>query len=235
MKKKLLSLLLFPFKVFAATVAIDVGHAITSPGATSAYGDSEFYYNQKMALDVAKKVKSQGHIVNLIGYNGDIAKIEHRPQLAKEAKSNLFVSIHHDSVAAEDLTPWEYNGQALRYNDKVSGFSIFISEKNPYIDKSLTCAVKVSDALIESGFKPNYYHATTIKGKRRDLFFKDRPVYRYDDLIVLKKSEMPALLIEAGVIINRNEAIWITKEEVRDAFSNSVAIGLQNCLEKKFN
>src|SRR5262245_26944423 len=38
-------------------------------------------------------------------------------------------------------------------------------------------------------------------------------VYRYDQLIVLKSTRMPAVLLEAGSIINRNEELVMNSPE----------------------
>lgn len=228
MNKLLLCCLLQANLCFAYNITVDVGHSLKSPGATSAYGDSEFAYNQGMAYEVSKGLIANGEKVNLIGYKGDMPNLEERSKQA--IGSDLFISIHHDSIHEDDLTNWQYNGQQLRFNDNVKGFGVFVSRKNPYFEESLKCATKVADNLIAAGFTPNYYHNTTTKNKKRELFFANKPVYQFDNLIVLKKATMPAFLIESGVIINRNEAKWIAQEEVRAAFAKAVAKGVKGCM-----
>ena len=36
---------------------------------------------------------------------------------------------------------------------------------------------------------------------------KDRGIYRYDDLVVLKRFNGPAVLFEAAVVVNRDEEL----------------------------
>jgi len=213
---------------FAQTISIDVGHSLKDPGATSAYGDSEFSYNLAMSRVMAFVVRQDGANVKIINYDGSIRKLEERSD--KAIGSDLFISVHHDSVHESDLTYWEYNGTRLRFNDQVKGFGIFVSPKNPYFQQSLKCAKAIAKNLVQTGFVPNYYHNRTHKGKKRELFFDNLPVYRYDNLVVLKKATVPAILIETGVIINRNEAKWIGQEEVQVAFAKSVSIGISECL-----
>lgn len=227
MKKIIILSLLQANICFANTISIDVGHNLNAPGAISAFGDSEFLYNQAMAISIAKEI-GKNKKVNLIGYHGDISKLEERTQLAKG--SNLFISVHHDSIHEDDLTNWEYNGQSLRFNDHVRGFGIFVSTKNPHFEQSLACAKIIAQNLLATGFTPNYYHNTTQKGKKRELFFSNMPVYQYDNLVVLKTANIPAILIEAGVIINRYEAKWIAQENIKQAFAKAVSQGVQGCL-----
>jgi N-acetylmuramoyl-L-alanine amidase len=229
--KKIIVLSLFSINsCFAQTVSIDVGHSSRDRGATSAFGDTEFSYNQGMAFAVGQAIDSSGMKVKLIGMDGTIRKLEERSQLA--TGSDLFVSVHHDSVHEGDLTYWDYNGQRLRFNDQVKGFGIFVSPKNPYFAQSLKCAKSVANQLVMAGFNPNYYHNRTTKGKQRELLSSTLPVYRYDNLVVLKKATMPAILVESGVIINREEAKWIAQSEVRSVFAQAVAVGVKECMNK---
>lgn len=210
------------------TISIDVGHSLSSPGSTSAYGETEFSYNRDMALHLAKSFVNQGYGVNLIGSNGDIKDLKERPLLAKN--SNLFISIHHDSIQLTDLNRWTYQQKQFLFNDEVHGFGIFVSTKNPYFKQSLQCAKNVAEKLITTGFKPNYYHAQNIKGENKTLFFPNLPVYQYDNLIVLKNAKIPAILIEVGVLTNRKEAKWIAQEDVKIAFSQTVSEAIHTCL-----
>ena len=43
--------------------------------------------------------------------------------------------------------------------------------------------------------------------RRRELLDADAGVYRYDQLIVLRMTRMPAVLLEAGSIVNRQEEL----------------------------
>jgi N-acetylmuramoyl-L-alanine amidase. len=45
--------------------------------------------------------------------------------------------------------------------------------------------------------------------RRRLLVDPEAGVYRYDQLIVLRQTHVPAVLLEAGSIINRNEELLL--------------------------
>ena len=50
----------------------------------------------------------------------------------------------------------------------------------------------------------------------------DAGVYRYDELIVLKTTQMPAVLLESGSIINREEELKMASQEHKDKVSTAV-------------
>jgi N-acetylmuramoyl-L-alanine amidase len=61
-------------------------------------------------------------------------------------------------------------------------------------------------------------------GNRQRLLVDAREgVYRYDQLIVLKDTAMPSVLLEAGSIINREEELRMSSAEHQALVSAAVA------------
>ena len=56
------------------------------------------------------------------------------------------------------------------------------------------------------------------------LLNKETGVYSYDELVVLRKTRMPAVLLEAGSIINRDEELKMDSPERRDIISSGVEV-----------
>jgi N-acetylmuramoyl-L-alanine amidase len=54
------------------------------------------------------------------------------------------------------------------------------------------------------------------------LLDKETGVYSHDELVVLRKTGMPAVLLEAGSIINRDEELKMGSDEYRDIVSGAV-------------
>jgi N-acetylmuramoyl-L-alanine amidase len=54
---------------------------------------------------------------------------------------------------------------------------------------------------------------------RRTLLDADAGVYRYDTLFVLKNTQMPAVLLEAGSIANRDEELVMASIERQQLIS----------------
>ncbi|BCL76102.1 N-acetylmuramoyl-L-alanine amidase [Jeongeupia sp. HS-3] len=210
----------------AATIAVDVGHYLAAPGATSAYGESEFGYNLALAQAVAKRLRADGHVVLLIGAGGDMDNLWSRPALA--AGAELFISIHHDSVNERYLSNWAVNGKTWRYSDISRGYSVFVSPDNPEYAASLACAEAVGGAMKHAGFSPNLHHVRDASGEGYTVLDSGRGVYQ-SSFVVVKYATIPALLLEAGVIINRDEALTMKKPETRRKIADAVASAM-SCL-----
>jgi N-acetylmuramoyl-L-alanine amidase len=228
------SLLLLPLfaaaPCFAATVAIDVGHFIEEPGATSARGRPEFEFNRDLAVEIQSSAQGRGLKTRLIGYDGFMSQLTHRTAAA--ASADFFLAVHHDSVQPYLIKTWEHDNVERRFNDDHAGFSLFISRKNPAMRKSLACASAIGEAMRGAGFSPSLYHADPIPGENKPFADKRNGVHYYDNLIVLKTARSPAMLLEAGVIVNRDEELRMRSEDVRRRIAAAVAQGLERCLAR---
>ncbi len=152
-----------------------------------------------------------------------------RTQKATAEGATFFISVHHDSVQPQYLEPWVWQGQKRFHTERFSGFSLFVSRKNPFAKVSLQCASSIGVALKRAGFKPTAHHAEPIPGENREWADEDNGVYFFDDLLVLKTATTPAILLEAGLIVNRGEEIELQKPTTRSSVANAVIQGLISC------
>lgn len=209
--------LLFPALALACNpakfiVAVDVGHTVHSPGAVSARGIPELQFNRKLANEVLQALRIAGFTESvLINADGRIASLSERVRQANQAQASLFLSIHHDSVQPHYLGRWRVGGVTRRYSDRFHGYSLFISGDSQHFEASRRFAILTGQSLIARGLSPTLHHAEPIPGENRPLLDLTLGVYRYDDLYVLRHASMPALLLEAGVIVNREEEIRLQR------------------------
>lgn len=199
---------------------MDVGHYAAEPGVISAGGKPEFEFNLALASDVKRELEKFQIDVRMIGERGDYAVLHHRTRDARGA--DLFVSIHHDSVQ-ERLLP-----QA----DRFAGFSLFISRQNPKLEKSLACASAIGAKLKGAGFTPSRYHADPVLGESRPFADEENGVHYFDNLAVARTATMASVLVEAGVIVNRDEERRMRDPEMRRRIAVAVAGGARECLAK---
>ena len=217
-------------QAFGANVAIDVGHYLKEPGVTSARGVAEFEYNLQLAREIEETLRHAGHRTKLIGDDGLADNLGRRAPRA--AGMDLFISIHHDSVQPRFLSPWEHEGAARQYSDRFSGFSLFVSRLNSHTDSSLKCASAIGAALRGAGFTPSRYHADPIVGENRPFADEENGVHYFDNLAVLKTARIPALLFEAGVIVNRDEELRMRDPAVRRLIADGMAAAVGACLAR---
>lgn len=209
-------------------VAVDVGHYLAEPGATSARGRAELEFNRDLAVEVSHELEAVGVRSRLIGANGDLTVLSRRTAAAREA--NLFVSIHHDSVQPHYLEEWEHEGVLRRYSDRFAGFSLFVSRRNPDLRLSLACAALIGARLRAAGFVPSLYHAEPIPGESKPFADRENGVHYYDNLVVLHSANQPAVLLEAGVIVNRAEELVLREPGTKRLIATAVAEGVRGCL-----
>lgn len=202
----------------AADVALDVGHSRRNFGVISASGIPEWELNRQLAEEVAGHLSRIGVSYRLIGADGSMEILTERT--AQAEKDALFISLHHDSVQPE----W------LKQVERYSGYSLFVSRNNPKIGESLACAREIGDRLLTAGFHPSLYHAAPVEGENRPFADRGRGIHYYDGLAVLRTARQPAVLIEAGVVVNPQDEIHVAGKEGRSRTAEAIARAVADCL-----
>jgi len=213
---------------WATAVAVDVGHSLARPGAISARGMTEFEFNRGLALALQRALEAHGFKVSLIGAQGDMAELRGRTAAAAEA--DLFLSIHHDSVQSHYLEDWQPDGERRHFSDRFSGFSLFVSRLNPHLSTSLACASAIGTALRQAGFKPSPHHAELILGENRPFADAPNGVHYFDELVVLKTATQAAVLVEAGIIVNRADELLLREPVTHAKIAAAIAGAVRGCL-----
>jgi N-acetylmuramoyl-L-alanine amidase len=219
---------LVPTVAFAAPplVAVDVGHGGKDTGAISARGRTEFEFNRDFAGVLAASLRQRELGVREVNFDGQIGSLAARPQAA--VGSDFFIAIHHDSIGEPWLIDWEWNGQAQTYTEVKRGYGIFVSAQNPALETSLRCASTIGAMMRRAGFAPSPWH-----GRKHLPADADNGVWYYDNLVVLYRTTLPAVLFEAGVIKHRDEELELRDPERQTRMADAVATGIAACLYVK--
>jgi N-acetylmuramoyl-L-alanine amidase len=213
----------------APLVAIDVGHSKSNPGAMSARGKAEFEFNLALAEAIRQELASRHVRSMLIGEDGTMEELPKRTAAAAMGGATFFLSVHHDSAQPRYLETWSWNGAEQLFTDRFSGFSLFVSRKNPRLEASLSCARAIGSALKAAGLAFSTHHAERIAGESREWADRNAGVYYFDNLAVLKTAKTPAVLLEAGVIVNRDDERTLQEPAMRRAIAGAVVRGLADC------
>ncbi|MGU7772947.1 N-acetylmuramoyl-L-alanine amidase family protein [Burkholderia sp. MR1-5-21] len=200
-------------------IVVDTGHTPAHPGATGASGRVEYLYNLDLSAAVAKRLTDDGDRVLRTSADGREIALDQRSTQAPDA--DLFVSIHHDSMQQQFIDA----GRQREFR----GFAVFVSERNPHYAQSLRCAKAIAEKLIAAGETPSLYHAQPIRGENRPLIDKRLGIHRFDDLVVLRTAPIPAVLVEAGVIVNPDEEKRLAQPDTIQHLSAAIAGGIEAC------
>jgi N-acetylmuramoyl-L-alanine amidase len=211
-------------------IVVDVGHTAKSEGAISARNVAEFVFNLRLAQRIEEKLKAEGFAgTRLLVTEGKARpSLVRRVNAANNMPANLFLSIHHDSVPDKLLEDWEFEGKKRHFSDRFSGYSVFVARTNADFKTSLAFAELLGGELKAQGLEYAKQFTLPIMGKNQHpLLNKETGVYSYDKLIVLKSTRMPAVLLEAGSIINRDEELKMDSPERRDIIAGGVAAAMK--------
>jgi N-acetylmuramoyl-L-alanine amidase len=206
-------------------VVLDVGHTVKSPGAKSARGVDEFDFNLRLAKQIDQALLEAGFAKTVLMVTEGRASqsLYARVARANEMSANLLLSIHHDSVPDRFLEKWEFDGKRELFSDRFKGHSIFVSDDNLDPKDSLLFASMLGQQLKARGMQYTPHYSEHFMGRwQHALLDADAGVYRYDTLFVLKKTQLPAVLLEAGSIANRDEELVMASPERRQLISAAV-------------
>jgi N-acetylmuramoyl-L-alanine amidase len=218
-------------------IVLDVGHTAESEGAISARNVAEFVFNRRLAKQIEEKLKAEGFSeTKLLLTEGKARRsLVKRVDAANDMRADLLLSIHHDSVPNKFLEDWEFEGRKSHYSDRFSGYSVFVSRSNPDFKTSFAFAELIGKELKAQGLDYAKQYSQPIMGRyQRELLNRDTGVYRYDELIVLRKTRMAAVLLEAGSIINRDEELKMNSSERREIISSGVATAVKTFCEPRW-
>jgi N-acetylmuramoyl-L-alanine amidase len=220
-------------------VALDVGHLPKSPdhecelfvpcpsGQPSARGVAEYEFNLKLATSIQKELVRTGIPSTHVLIPAPDSTLQMRVDRASRLRADFLISIHHDGVHDEFLKPWTFEGRRRWYFDQSSGFSLHVSTRNVKHNESLALARSIADQLMASGLHFSTAHEPgNPAGARAPYLDSSRGIYRRDELHVLRRAAMPAVLLEAGTIVNRNEEIEVSTPAYRSRVAAAVATAI---------
>ena len=209
----------------AFRVIVDVGHTVDRHGVLSARGTTEYRFNLRLANRIEQMLVDAGFgkTVELITAAPPPRGLFERAARANDLRADLFLSIHHDGVPDAFVERWEYDGSEHSFSDRFRGHSIFISYDNGNPTGSLRFGRLLGNQLKARGLQYTPHYAEKFMGNRqRKLVDAEAGVYRYDQLIVLRSTRMPAVLLEAGSIVNRDEELLLESPERQAAIAAAV-------------
>jgi N-acetylmuramoyl-L-alanine amidase len=214
-------------------IVLDAGHGGKDPGAVqNNYYEKDL--NMQLTVKLASRLKNMGaEIIYTRQPNNDVfIDVLDRPAFANEPKSDLFISIHHNSN--ESSTPI---GTSTHY----SSFKLGIETKDVYVEYNKVKYSFLREGVVNGGrgYYINYngkekfvsnQNATAFDPTPSDEAKKGKALSekivnamaslglendgaKDHNLYVTKATNVPSLLIEAGYISNAEEAKKLANPE----------------------
>lgn len=209
-------------------IALDIGHTPSNPGAISSRGVPEYVFNRQMVGVLLHHLRQQGFTgAFVVNEDNPELTLGQRAVIANARDADVFLSIHHDSVQPQYLRPWKFKGTHQRYMDRFQGYSIFFSSLNGQPEQSEHLAETLGSILLRHDFQPTLHHAEPIPGENRPLTHPLKGIYQFDQLAVLRQTQMPAILLECGVILNRAEEKRLGLPETRAELARAIVDALK--------
>ncbi|MFI4968635.1 MAG: N-acetylmuramoyl-L-alanine amidase [Lysobacterales bacterium] len=215
-------------------IAIDAGHGGDDPGATGASGAHEKDITLAVARELKKLVDRQPGMSAVLTRDGDyFVPLEKRYRKARQAKADLFISIHADAFTSSDargssvwvLSPRGATSEAARWladgenrADLVGGISLD--------DKDDTLAKVLLDLSQGATMGASNSVAGQVLGALRKLGPTHRNYVERANFVVLRSPDVPSILVETAFITNPAEEARLRNPEHREKLAAAILDGV---------
>ena len=233
--------------VFAFTVVLDAGHGGDDPGAIGAFS-KEKNINLKYILGLGAKIKANNPDVKVIYTRTTdfFVPLNTRADIANKAHADLFISIHTNASKSKDAKGTETFTLGLARSKENMELAMLensvILLENDYKKNYQGFDPNSVDSYIMFQFMQDQYmdqsvHLAEIIQKN---FVKGTPMIdrgvRQAGFLVLRATTMPSVLVELGFITNKEEEVYLNKEETMETMTQSLYesfLSYKHQIEKK--
>ncbi|HZH44949.1 MAG TPA: N-acetylmuramoyl-L-alanine amidase [Lysobacter sp.] len=194
-------------------IAIDPGHGGQDPGAIGPSGKREKDITLAIARELARQINATPGLKAYLTRDTDVfLPLHRRTQLARQARADMFISIHAD--AAENRSARGSSVYVLSLKGASSQRARWLADKENAADLIGGVKVKHADAtltsvlidLTQSGqMRASEDAAQQVLGGLARVGRNHKPRIERANFAVLRTSDMPAMLVETAFISNPDE------------------------------
>ena len=221
-------------------VVIDAGHGGNDPGAVGKKG-KEKNINLSVALKAGRLIEQNCPNTKVVyTRKTDVfVPLHRRAEIANNAKADLFISIHTNSLATRNSTVQGAETYTL---------GLHRTQENLEVAKKENSVILIEEGYKEqySGFNPNSAEsyiifefmqdknmsqsvsfAKMIQGQFRNNARRiDKGVHQAG-FLVLRETSMPSVLIELGYITNASEEAYLMSENGSEQMARSIYLAFK--------
>lgn len=217
------------------TVVIDAGHGGHDAGAVGSIS-KEKNINLNIALKLGKLIEKQLKDTKVIyTRKTDVfIPLNRRAEIANDAKANLFISIHTNSVANKAKSPQGVETYSLglaRSEDNLEVAkrenSVILMEEdyktryagfNPNSSESYIIFEFMQDKYMEQ----SVHMASLVQEQMKGYCKRVNKGVKQAGFLVLRETSMPSVLIEVGFISNKQEERYLNTSEGTDNLAQGI-------------
>jgi N-acetylmuramoyl-L-alanine amidase len=220
------------------TIVIDAGHGGIKPGAAGKYS-LEKNVALKVALKLGKTLNEELPNIKIIQTRKTDVDVDwyRRAEIANEAKADLFISIHCNSMGGKDRTTRgteTFVGAYRRINEMDAGIKEneeILKDKN-YKKKGTYDPTDPEELIMLSLYKSLYRSKSLSLAKliQKNYTQVNKRVNRgvkEQGLLILQRAALPSVLTEIGFISNPDEEDYINSESGQEEIVNAIVSAIK--------
>jgi N-acetylmuramoyl-L-alanine amidase len=222
-------------------VAIDAGHGGQDPGAIGPTGKREKDVTLAIARELARQVNATPGLKAVLTRDTDMfLPLTRRTHLARQAKADIFISIHADAAENRSakgssvyvLSLRGASSQRARWlADKENASDLIGGHPLPKTDNTLTSVLL---DLTQSGqMRASESAAAHVLGGLKDIGYNHKPNIERANFAVLRTSDMPAMLVETAFISNPDEERRLTDPNYQRSLARAVLAGVDTYFRRQ--
>ncbi|MFA5040355.1 MAG: N-acetylmuramoyl-L-alanine amidase [Bdellovibrionales bacterium] len=209
---------------------LDPGHGGRDPGAIGRMGTREKNITMDIALRMADALSGRpGLTVKLTRDEDVFLPLETRVRMGREARADLFLSIHADSApnrAARGLSVYTLSSKASdsfskHLADHENEADLMGGMDLPPANKEVT-AILMDLATRQTRNTAQHVKASFVGSLKNSWRLLERPM-RSADFFVLRAPDVPSLLVETGFLSNPQDERTLRKPEQREKIARLMA------------
>jgi N-acetylmuramoyl-L-alanine amidase len=214
-------------------IAIDAGHGGVDPGATGPSGTHEKDVTLAIARALAARINDRPGMRAVLTRDSDrLIDLRERFERARNARADLFVSIHADSIRDRSITGASVytlsnhgaSSEAARQladreNAVIKGGTALAN-----LDPSL--AAVVMDAVQSQIMGQSVEAADDVLGALDHVGAVRKRVVQHAGFIVLKSPDLPSMLVETAYISNPSEERNLRSSEYQQRLAEAIEAGV---------
>ncbi|TQD41310.1 N-acetylmuramoyl-L-alanine amidase, partial [Marilutibacter aestuarii] len=220
-------------------IAIDPGHGGQDPGAIGKNGKREKDVTLAVSRELARQINATPGLKAFLTRDSDVfIPLNRRAVLARQAKADIFVSIHAD--AAENRAARGASVYVLSLRGATSQRARWLADKENAADliggvrlesTNNTLASVLIDLTQSGQMKASGEAAEHVLESLGRVGQKRR--VEQANFAVLRTSDMPAMLVETGFISNPDEERLLTDPGYQRKIASAVLDGVNTYFERQ--